>query len=1478
MYARTVQKLRPEDVIIQYESMPSKATVQFLMEGAYRRSDNGIKYISVSGSTTYVFEYKGQRYTLYIGDDLQAFLNFSTVDIRDETIKDIYKTPVEDVTVAVKQFWSNDTRVENYWWVDDNHVLAVTKADVQLWRKMVDSSGQYLLDDWNGDRWEIISSGPRGNYFKNEHLYYSVSCSFKTSPVLFRLSVLGLGTPNTLLKVDVLQNLMTNNWAVEPSWQSTTIVVRDIPYGNQKPPSGEIWAFSPIDIAGILSVGKISSTVIGRTLLIGIVGDRGLKQWLLNLNLDSLSNYDVLVGYGHVGHQGYITGGQIPAEYFDFKQGFNTRVLSIDKFEDEVQGSNDPDKVQATPQDEIYGTGDTQWFCFKQVTDIISHIIYDGTSFTKYTMPLLNKWTDYRYTERGSQVAICDLIPQSQGFVGLLTSMVGATMDPGLVAGLTVFEAVGLPSVFFIEGFMLQGILVQNCNALASYVWRNYMPKQAPDGKSDLDKSIIRRQLSEQVSIPQQTFTPLVALVSRMCQLAGIATEAVLSMNEDVQSQTISDTTGRKLGTFAMSVAKQAVSFTSRTDGSLFTHAIQLQQIVTLSQFYSIDSGTQCWAFPGGVNHQFIGQCVAQSAALAYLKIEKTSIYIPLEFLTHAVNQVRISAYLAAEKALEKQIEIWQNYTMNINPGGSVPVGQGIAMALTAAYTAVNVLRTMAEWFRDGGIKIMYAIIGSDLRASRTGGTMVNTADVEGTHTYGNKNMSLFWPCFGVPEPLTFEGETVFCELALDNSLKLQNKYSGVAGTVPLNFTPKVARSVLISGSDSYKASSEDKLKFDSNEKAFNGDDLNSFDGTFNHSIDKAQARIVSVALGPQQLPADMACVEGTSVMMGSGTIRNEQVNCSQYTFPAPPFQDYKISDFGASDKKVGVSISATMGEVICYNFDDTKLIDGLASNIIETDDFFGIASSYTAIELKTGYSAVQDYLRPWAITPMCIALNINKTNCVQDGKAYHGFDGQFNRIVSWKGGGGLDAATLCYQYAFQMNDHFKRSGISYPSEFLGNFNGVPTLAVRTLNQDRLINQIFDPTRQKGMDINTPGEDRDAVRYSLPVHSETLSTLPAVTRILAPYKLFVVDGITSLVTEARNTQTRYKAPSSVDFNLYTDLYRATEEYICTITQQDAIVALTEKTPVNGLSFIGATTKEAFFYSPATRMYYSFSGGDVNKKDIFNRFQAIKQGRWDFVNQEVVFKALLKDGIYTGILTDDVHGNIVMRLDKGVDGEIYPPNETIYNERSDFKILSMAGGLCFQGPKRHCVNRYVITDDMYPQIKRNKRKWNRLQRETWHIARDYLWKYEDWRTDAPFTSIVGWTHNPWRASTAMVGIDEETDCLFEWEITFAWTEAIDKLFEKNEFVSFNCMGETYTQGGVVTSRPTHIFLYKELFKNGYYTTRYQSKNGIGNRERLYLWGDGMTAIEDLACYTKDITKRRTQPLATSQVDVQELTEQ
>jgi hypothetical protein len=720
------------------------------------------------------------------------------------------------------------------------------------------------------------------------------------------------------------------------------------------------------------------------------------------------------------------------------------------------------------------------------------------------------------------------------------------------------------------------------------------------------------------------------------------------------------------------------------------------------------------------------------------------------------------------------------------------------------------------------------------------GGIFKRGMQLEGTHNYGDKPMSFFWPIYGVTSR-DIVNYTVEDAIATDKPVKGQK----------IDFSGRDKTDAVLG-----EGQKKETDGIDSKYRQLNDSLINNING-------ELTSLYVGIKGVEQVTPAPFrtGVVEGVTSFLSKDVFKNEQVGMPKPVFPPPPIHDYNINE------KWNLGFNAIGGEVISVSCDDTKILDGAPSNIVIKDEFCGVASSYTAIEIKDYFDEM--YLRPIAVTPTAVALNINKHNVVHNAKSYHGFDGIGNRIISWTGGAGMNKTFLFQQYLFQVNDHFKRSSIQPPSQFLGNFKGPPTVYVK--GYDRVANIVQSLTQEQGMDNNVPGENKSLQRYSIPIHSESLSTLPAVVRTIAPYKLNVVEGVTTLTTDLRNTQTAYKAPTSVDFNISGFLYRATEEYICTIGNSEGINNVQDVVASAGLTFIGATTKEAFFYSEATRMYYKFDGGrELTKQDILNRFATVTTGRWDFVNQEVMFKAL-----FTGNLIDDKM--TILRLDSTIHGEVYPPPPTVYNERSDFRLHSTAGGTVNQGPLRFTVSRFIILDNMFEDIRNNKGKWNKLDREYFNIERYFGWDYKDIETypDPDKPIVKGWTHNPFRLATAMLGIDESTDCKFEWVMTFAWTDQMDQLFAQNEFVCVNLAAETVTEGGTVLSDVTHVYLFKECFTRsgnaGYYTFKFQSNNGIGNRERLYMWSDGIIAIEELKLNCKNITTSRTQPLHT-QVDL------
>jgi hypothetical protein len=1426
-----IQSVRGNNTVTLYVGTANMAEVVYLPIGIFW-SNKTIKYISYSGSQL-VFEYEGVQYTLTVGDDVEARLKFNVTDIRDNTIRELASLDTSDILMAIKQFWSNNVDIENFWWIDKNHVLALTKYDLILYEK---DTG---VSDWMGDNWKVFKQGRRGDFFNNEDLYYAVSSAYNDKPVLFKLQNKG-----TYINVLAIADILNTNF-LDPVWLERQIpVISNMdPNTIHKLSTTSISSYVPIDIQGLLCSGKISATVVQNRFMLGFALTRGMQQWTCIMQTPSLAGLSVVNGYGHVGLKGDLTGGQYPSRDCD-ATGFKGTVYPVSDFKDYNKNTN---PVEGTDE-KIFISGSSIWFVYSELQGIVSHLEFIGGSHVPQIIPISNNYHCDIQISAWKSSALTDTIPRSLGIVDIL--LAGGGDDSPASTALGYFSAVMLPSIWFMQPVMLLGVFSAQGLHQASYVNRNSLPVKAEDGKSDKDVNVKRKTYRVGISLDIGKFAVLANL---LLGIAGSLTSGIanddLKVEASKDANTPDDTTGRKLGQFASQIILDGISTALSTKGVVYSVKTQSVEILALSMFYTINDGTECWAGPGFVNHNFIGQAVSQGVAATRFKLDRYGAYFPIKIISELL--------IKGQRVVYEEIAEYMHH-LNDNPGGNAGGGlfvqfpiqyilSAVVLGLTKIADVAVLLHEMMAEAMDG----LYEVLGP-ARGFHSGGVERNVIEPEATHSYGNKPMSMFWPAFGV--------DVDHRNSITSERVKSIVRWEGI----------EIKISSFLNGVKlSSEAHTDNNVPNDNNKEFFDPSIMGIFFRPFDNNLYLPKTVMGASAKSGQLLPSRMACVEGIVNMLATdGDIKNLQVNCCNYTFGPPPIHDYIISE----NYKIGVQ--AANGEIIAYSMDDTKLLDGPASNMIELQDFFGIASSYAALEIKDTYD--HQYLRPWAITPTCIALNISGFNCVQNAKAYHGFDGQFNRILSWKGGSGLDSATMVQQYCLVVNDHFKRSNIIPPSEFFGLFNGPPSISIKTLGTDKVANQVQDLTRQKGLDINIPGEDRDAQRYAAAIHSEMLSTLPAVVRMLAPYKLHVIEGITSLTTDVRNTQTKYKAPSSVDFNLYDTMYRATEEYIALLTLQDGIIAVQDKTPSAGLTFIGATTKSAFFYSPATRLYYEFSGsGDIQKKDIFNRFKDIRNGRWDFVNQEVVFKCLLDDNI----LKNDVSGNVIGRLgDAGISGEIYPPPAPIYNARSDFKILSMAGGLVFQGPKRTMVNRYVFTDDMYDMVKQNKRKWKKLDREIWTIQRDYGWQYDDWYTQSPINAVHGWTHNPFRAATAMLGISEETDCLFEWELTFAWTEQIAHIFEQDEFVVFNLTGETITQGGTLLSRPTHIFLYKELFKNGYYTMRYNSKNGSANRERLYMWGDGMVALESLSLYVKEITKRRMQPLATAQIDVQELHEQ
>lgn len=1406
-----------EGTVTFYISIMDLAKFSVIPAGIVVKAPASLEYVS-STNTTVTFEQNG-RHTITVDPNGDSNIVYSIRDIREAEGKyePIYKRNADDIYMYVKQFWSNTVDIENYWWFDKDRVLELSNALMTLHVK----DKVRPVDDWMGDRWLVEKQIARSEWIGTSDLYYTLTNAYKTQPVFLKIQA----TTETITFVyakDLLNQDFDNM-----DWKSVTVNIEDLDLGVALS-STSISSFLPVVGTAIIANRKISTTVVDTTLMIGLVYAKGMQQWTVMIDLNTDTLIRVVNGYGNVGLNGCLTGGQFPINCVN-ETGFNAVVRDINDLRDipetKIDFRGGTLNLPTSIPNACYSNGTVVWFIYESISGICSHYTYANGVHTPVELTLNNNVSSMYQSESFTRSLVVDLKPLkysiSNTFIKPAKPDLNGTLAT-IIDMMTGFIHIFAPA--FVQMINLQHSLGQY-----AYVWKNNTQETTTENASDTDKTLSFGKRSINISGANNLKDGL-SWLALIVKGLGTFTEAIPEYfaNNAQDRTSFNDKTGKKLSQFFVeNVATTAGSALTST-GPQAALKSTISTMYTLDMFYSISNKSQCHAGPGFVQHNFTGLCSAQSVTDTQIKGDKTKLFMSLAAIDLAVMEYANElAYNLYEILLEKV-----DSTSKIPKVGPI-LAIGMLVGATVLYVKYALGKVTYQLFKG----LAEAMGGWPAESFQQGSLKKSVLSLEAPHNYGQRSMVFMWPAFGIYKNNTYTNEVVQATYNEDKTSLVLGADIDTDAVIPV------------------KSASQPLWTIDSNYYMY--DILNG-----NLSSVQVQCRAAD-STGQVQAPDDMAVVEGTTAFLTKEKVgfKNENIGVTNPVFPPPVIHDFII------DKQWNLGFTALGGEIISVMQDDTKLIDGAPSNIVITDDFCGIASSYIAMEVKDSYD--ENYLRPWAITPQCIALNINRINSVHRGTAYHSFDGYGNRIVNWKGDAGLDKEFLVQQYLFQINDNFKRSNIWPPSQFMGSFMGPPSVALRTY--DKIANLYQSNEQGIGIDNNIPGEQKNLARFSVPVHSHLLSTLPAMLRMLQPYKLHVVEGVTSLCTDIRSTQTAYKAPSSIDFNINGVPYRATDEFICSLKMQAGIVAVQDVVASQGLDFIGATTTEAYFYSQSTRMYYAFSGGNsIQKMEVLHRFKEVIEGKWDFVTQEVIVKVL--------DTFDTFH---VIRLDNKFTGQVYKPNLTVANRDTKFKLLSMAGGITYQGPKRFAVTRFIINDYMIPNILENKGKWVKLSRDDYYIERDYGWVYEDFSTIAPLEAVSGWTHNPFRLTTAMLGLSEETDCKFEWSITFAWTPVIEKLFGLKEYVTVNVRAETVTEGGVKLSDVTHIFLFRECFTRvddgGYYTFQFQSNNGIGNRERLFIWCDGIISVESLQLSVKQMTTRRTQPLNT-QVDLISYSEQ
>lgn len=1417
---------------------------------------------SLSDDGQLVITFDDTDYTLSIvdmfSDEFNNYINEYVIDTRDSSLssKLIEKIDTNDAYTFIRQAWNTSTEVRSYWVIDPLTYISLDDYNFYVYKK---AEG---LDPWYGDKWKLTYTIPKTDIINSETVWYGATSCYNVEHAYF-LTV-------TYIDDNTFRVTVYNGNDMSLLYYSS-IDINYVKLGTKLNRSNKVInTYSSISVRMLLSKSYISATAIDDKIIMGLHYDCNFNQWALIFDIGQQSLDKIIQGYGYVGYNGDLTGGEIPNDFFDVSYGFDDIVYDyntkLNTTPEDIDNINDLNASMSY----VVGTESRQWYIKNSIKYIVSHLAYKDEEYTPVLLPLSNNYTAGYASPSFSTIVFSDTLLNAKSMKSLFP--LKGNYASAWKAALITF---GYPLIYYVAPKLTSMVYLQQTVGQSAYVHYNSASerhKNTADNSVNYaeDKSVANimhdymqngdaitfdtKYIKQSLSCDDTSYNDMFALLSTL----GISALDYVVNNTHV---TEGDKFKMSFGHGDSYSAYAAKNFESealtdlRMESTTPSEVSEVTVSKSLDMFYSTSDTQNVCAGPGYVNHNFVAQCINQSTTSLQLQMTQQQLMFILTALTRYQLEIE---YLAAKKAADFCKRTADNFS---GPAGggmgvvyfntAVAVGASIGWLVAVAYE--HTLKIAVDNVPD----LIRAMGGDSLKSTVTARMTKHKYDIEPKHRYGSKQEMFMYPSRA-------KGVSI-----IDESVSA----SYVNKTWEIN---KPTSKNLIANSFNMVYHNA-KFVTDNSTK---GGVAKTFDGDVPYYIYKIKGN-----KSEKTLPSGIAYIAGVQSFLPTDPYKNDTVSESAPVFSTPIIYDYLISEqwdiFATASGDNGIAWVSCKG---------TKLIDGAPTNIFISDESAIIASPYTVIEILDGCD--KDYLRPTLVTPSALALNISKYNVLYEKKAYNAFDGTSSRILNWAGAPAMAVNKRTWLYSFIANDRFKRSNKLPALEVLGNFKVLPTIDNITADKDDrfILHMIHPEDTGFKLDPNIIGEDLDTRRYSIPIFSEVLSTLPSQVKTIESYVLAVYDGITSLCSDIRNTQSRYKVPMSVDFNINGQMFRFTNEYICSVITSNGAVVLQQLVPTEGLTFLGATPYNAYLYSQSNRLYYIYSGGTtLQAVDMIERFRNVKLGMYDFIEQSVAMECLTDMSRIDSTIDDDSDETdnvfIANLKNGGFDSEVSPPATTLFDEDSWFKVYSLPSGIVFQGPNRCHIHRQIFSKYMTEQVKNNLGKWGRVPREYFHPFRDYGYKYTAVNepvseSDNKNKAVAGWTHNPFVLVTAMLGADLSVDCNFEWEIIFTWTDEMDAIYTNGQYACVNVMAETITEGGKVTCRPSHIFLTKELFSRngdqGYYTFRYVSNNGIGNRERLFLWSDAYIAINSLSVEFKPMSQRRASVL-TQQIDTQNMKE-
>jgi len=557
----------------------------------------------------------------------------------------------------------------------------------------------------------------------------------------------------------------------------------------------------------------------------------------------------------------------------------------------------------------------------------------------------------------------------------------------------------------------------------------------------------------------------------------------------------------------------------------------------------------------------------------------------------------------------------------------------------------------------------------------------------------------------------------------------------------------------------------------------------------------------------------------------------------------APVFTDAMLHD-ACIDAEFQLYCTFTGDDVVHVSVDDTKIIDGGFTNVIKDSGEMLVGSLYNVVRIKRSLDAAD--LRPYSVL-QGLVLNKTGANWVQGKELIHAFDGYGSRISSWVGAQGSDIEELIsvsqylpFRESIPLHTQYP------PSAVMGKFISLPVIKYQ-----HGINIVAKENRI--IEIGTNMDTR-VYRFSIPVFFRRAADYPTGIKTIATYKLHVVDGRTSLTTDGRTGFARSLSNAS-DVMIYGNVFRAFDEYLSQVQQSFGMVAFKDSALKVGYDVIGSDTKKILFFNTKTRQLMIFTGSEtLEKVGTTWRVKKFERAVYEFLRQELVSMADLQY---------PQRERALIRFDnlKPVGMIPIPPHFT------DIDRYASAAGYVYQGLDRTQAVFDIFNDHMLDinlGVNRRGSHWDAVPGDD----------ISDFFRDRNYTGkrlIDGYYWEPFKLATGYLGLNDSTDCQFEWVITFAFTEWMHKVLQ-DKWVTVNIAAETAMPNGHRKSEVTHLRLKNDMFQRsneriGYYSFRFNARNGAGNSERLLIWSDGIMALRNIELIVRPVTSARTSPMLT-----------